>query len=227
MELESFREQLEGDLTWRQDELRQLRNALLGQYKKRDEWPVACLRTLMVMQYAHLEGFTQHALGLYVEAVNQRSVAMRNLQPQLSAAAVAGEFRALRASDGANDDSLGSLERRARRQVALVNKLLEASSALARIEPDDAVSMEMNLGADVLRKNLYLIGIPSSAFDQPTYGSLDFIKRSRNDVAHGGRKERIEVGVFVAHTEKADNYMSELVRLLTRALRERWYRKAP
>lgn len=223
MRLDEFRALLEDDLAWREDEIRQLRNLLLGDVD-REEWAVASLRALLVMQYAHLEGFTQYSLSLYVEAVNSRSLAMRNLRPELTAAALSNEFRALRGGEQTADDSIGALTRRAERQVSFVKKILGGLDGSVNIDPDAAVSLEMNLGADVLRKNLKLVGIPHEEVEQGAFSAIEFIRRVRNDIAHGGRKERIEPGQFEAHSRRAEQFMNDLVRTMSRALGQRWYR---
>jgi len=227
MDLEVVRAQLEEDLSWRAAELRALRNELLGDIPEAGDWPAAALRALMVMQYAHLEGFTQHALGLYVEAVNDMALAAGELQTRLFAAALAREFKVLTAGAQVNEDESSLLLRRAKRQVALIEKLLIGAREPIVIPVEDAISLEMNLGADVLKRNLYLLGIPESSLGGATYGTLEFIRRNRHDIAHGGRRERIEPRLFEAHWRRAEEYMSELIRLLSRALREGWYRRPP
>ena len=228
MNLEDLRVQLEEDLNWRSDEMRFLRNELLSQSATSEDWPVAAIRALLVVQYAHLEGFTQTGLSLYIDAINDSGVASGELRGELFSAIFAQEFRALRSgsatdSGGADDERL---LRRVKRQVALIDRFRAASSGCVPLTPSEVVSLEMNLGSEVLKKNLYLLGIPLESFPASTYSALEFFRRTRNDVGHGGRRENIQPGLFEAHWRKCEQYMGDLVRLLTQAVREEWYRAA-
>jgi hypothetical protein len=82
----------------------------------------------------------------------------------------------------------------------------------------------MNLSADVLRRQLFMLGIPSDEIDRGQYSALEFVRRTRNDIAHGDRKERIVPGEFLAYTRKSEQFMSDLTRLLMEAARDEWYR---
>jgi hypothetical protein len=146
-----MRAQLEEDMAWRLDEIRHLVNHLLGEVAP-EEASVYSLRAILVMQYAHLEGFTRNALSLYVAAVNARSLPVKELKPELMAAALAAEFDGLgKAANGSNDEE-GRLTSRARRQIAFVRKLQELVDGPVSIASEVAVSMEMNL-ASIFRES--------------------------------------------------------------------------
>lgn len=218
-----LRAQLEDDLSWRLDELRHLRNTLLGDLD-RDQWPVSALRTILVMQYAHLEGFAGNAFRLYVDAVNSRALQPGEAQPHLFASALLPEFDALRMGSSEQESNEGRLTRRAHNQVYFVERLLQLSRGIITIDVEKAVSMEMNFGSDVLRRTLFMLGIPASAVDNSYYSSLEFVRRARNDIAHGSRRERIEPGLFEAHRLKCEQFMSELARLISSALIGEWFK---
>lgn len=226
MTLAEIRAELETDLSWRVEELRSLRNQLLGDFTTSDDWPVASLRALLVMQYAHVEGFTQTALGIYVNAINGAAVPTKDLRVELHAAALASEFKALRTGVPEDLNDTERLVRRAKRHVDFVQRVRLMESESIELVAEDAVSLEMNLGSEVLKKNLFILGIPSSSFSETTYKTLEFIRRNRNDIAHGGRRDRIPPNLFESHWEKCEEYMNELARLLTRAIRDEWYRAA-
>lgn len=61
--------ELEADLEWRQFELRTLANTL-GSIKDRDEQD-RFRRAMVVMLYAHVEGYCKLALLTYVKALNR------------------------------------------------------------------------------------------------------------------------------------------------------------
>ncbi|WP_147304357.1 MAE_28990/MAE_18760 family HEPN-like nuclease [Streptomyces sp. M7] len=220
-----MRAQLEEDMAWRLDEIRHLVNHLLGGVAP-EEASVYSLRAILVMQYAHLEGFTRNALSLYVSAVNARSLPVKELKPELMAAALAAEFDGLGKVPNASNEEEGRLTNRARRQIAFVRKLQELIDGPVSIASEVAVSMEMNLGSDVLKRALVSLGIPVEKVEGDQYSSIEFVKRVRNDIAHGSRKENISGGMFNAHLKKCEQFMNGLSRVLTQALSEEWFRLA-
>lgn len=226
MNVSDVRSELEEDLSWRLDELRHLRNDLLRAASP-ENWPVPALRAILVMQYAHLEGFARHAFGLYVDAINARSLKAAELKAHLFASACATEFEALRtgaSGAGEQDASEGALTRRAIRQVEFIQKIRMLNESAVRIDAQSATSMEMNFGTDVLRRTLYRLGIPESVVSRSYFSSLEFVRRTRNDIAHGSRKSRIDPRIFDLHRQKCEQFMSDLARLITSALSEEWFR---
>lgn len=231
MSVADFRSELEEDLAWRLDELRHLRNALLGDLQ-REDWPVTALRAILVMQYAHLEGFARNAFSIYVNAVNERRLLADEAHPHLFASALIPEFDALRrganpeqAPNNEPDSEHGRLTKRALVQVEFVQKLRDMGEKPLSINVESAVSMEMNFGSDVLRRTLYRLGIPEEEVARTYYNSLEFVRKMRNDIAHGSRRERIPPGEFEAHQRKCEAFMGELVRLITMAIGSEWFRK--
>ncbi|GAA1105209.1 hypothetical protein GCM10009579_24640 [Streptomyces javensis] len=178
------------------------------------------MRAILVMQYAHLEGFTRNAFSLYVSVVNSRKVNAVQLKPQLLAAALGPEFDALRKNKGENEDEEeeeGKLTRRARNHVSFLQRLNELTAGHLEISAETAISMEMNLGRDVLRRCLYMLAIPMDEVSRAQYSSIEFVKNARNDIAHGSRKDRISSGMFKAHTVKCEQFMKDLTRIITSA----------
>ncbi|MEV1017944.1 MAE_28990/MAE_18760 family HEPN-like nuclease [Micromonospora sp. NPDC049801] len=229
MKLSDLRLELEEDLSWRLDELRHLRNELLAEADP-ESWPVSALRAILVMQYAHLEGFARHAFSLYIDAINAKGLKAIELKPHLFAAACIAEFEALRTGAGQSDDGSaedGILTRRAVRQVNFVQRVRELNEATITIDPQVAASMEMNFGTDVLRRTLYRLGIPESEVSRSYFHSLEFVRRTRNDIAHGSRKSRIDVRLFSVHRRKCEQFMNDLARLITSAVSREWYRPFP
>lgn len=219
-----LRAQLEEDLAWRLDELRHLRNTLLGDLEQHD-WPVHAMRAILVMQYAHLEGFAQNAFSLYVRAINEQRITAKDLHPHLFACAVVKEFDAIRLGSGNDQESEdGRLLRRAKHQVAFVQKMVGLADQILSIDVEAAVSMEMNFGSDVLKRTLYRLGIPDSAVRRSHFTSLEFVRIARNDIAHGSRKERIEPGLFDAHRRKCEQFMNDLSRMVALAVDREWFR---
>jgi hypothetical protein len=183
------------------------------------------MRAILVMQYAHLEGFSQNAFSLYIRAINDQGISAKDIHPNLFACALVKEFDAVRLGAGNDQETEdGRLMRRARHQVDFVQKMRSLSEQALSIDAEAVVSMEMNFGSDVLRRTLYRLGIPDGAVSKSHFTSLEFVRVARNDIAHGSRKERIEPGLFEAHRRKCEQFMDDLSRLITFAVDSEWYR---
>lgn len=227
MNISDLRLELEEDLAWRLEELRHLRNRLLGGAPV-DEWEAKSMRAILVMQYAHLEGFTRNCLSLYVDLINHLGLRADEVHPQLLASALSAEFKELTAaSAGKSVEADGKLTRRAKSHVAFLGRLRELSGNPLSIAAELAVSTEMNLGNDVLRRNFYMLGIPEEKVERAQYAAIEFVKTTRNDIAHGSRKEIIQAGLFDAHRKKCEQFMNDLARIITTAAAEEWYRVHP
>jgi hypothetical protein len=224
MDVSDIRSELEEDLAWRLDEIRHLRNSLLGDVD-RDQWTVVAMRSILVLQYAHLEGFARNSFSVYVSAVNQQTLTASEIHPHLFASALIEEFEAVRRGAVDTESEDDRLTRRAKNQVQFVQRLRTLNGEICRIDVDSAVSMEMNFGRDVLRRTLYRLGIPETSFDDTYYGALEFVRRTRNDIAHGDRKERIPPGEFEANVRKCEEFMNALNRLITRAVSEEMFKQ--
>ncbi|MDE3203436.1 MAG: hypothetical protein KGQ66_04355 [Acidobacteriota bacterium] len=225
MSPDELRAQLESDLAWRLDELRHLRNNLLGSLS-RDDWPASSMRTILVMQYAHLEGLTRQALTIYAEAINALAPVCSTVHPQLVAAAMRAQFRSLRAGIHADEaaDVEGQLMRRAHNETAFVETTRTVLSSTLLVDPEIVTSTEGNLSPDLLRRLLYSFAIPPDQVHETSYRALDFVRRARHDIAHGVRTERIEPGLFDAHRLKSEALMQEVVRLVFLAFSDEWFR---
>lgn len=223
MNLNELRVELEEDLAWRLDELRHLRNDLLGR-RQPDEWPVSAMRAILVMQYAHLEGYARHAFTLYVGAINAQQMQSHQLKPHLFASACTAEFDALWLPAQSTETEDSKLTRRAKKQVEFVERIRQLQTSVITIDADAAVSMEMNFGTDVFRRTLYRLGIPDTEVGNHYYSSLEFVRKTRNDIAHGNRKERISPKLFESHQRQSERFMEDLARLITTAVSQEHFR---
>lgn len=222
--LDHVRTQLEEDLAWRTDEIRHLRNTLLGSSAP-DEWPAHALRAILVLQYAHLEGFARNAFAIYLETVNAQQLRAAQVHPNLFATALTPEFDSVRRGSSSDIESEDTrLLRRAKLQVQFVERLRQLDQEPLIIDIESSVSMEMNFGEDVFRRTLYRLGIPETELHKQYFSSIEFIRRTRNDIAHGMRRERIAPREFEAHQRKGESFMNELSRLVTSAVAAELYK---
>lgn len=220
------RSEIESELTWRRTEIRRVRNRLMFPEPEGEDLDRA-LRTLVVLQYAHLEGFVKQALSIYASAINAECLPLADAERRVVASGLIVEIDALRAPAGGNSDSSeGAKLRRARRETDFVEKLFTLASGAVTLDVDQVVSLDMNLSADVLKRCLYRLGIDPTSVTDAKYASLEFIRRMRNSVAHGGRTRPVPQSEFDAHVLSTNELMEELLRLIHQACKWGWFRQA-
>jgi hypothetical protein len=209
--------QLESDLSWRQSELRALAN--LQAVLKRDAERGQLRRALLVMLYAHVEGFCKIAFLTYVNAVNKAGVSCSTATEALVAAAFADVFHGLTHGDPKgkvfsltrpDDDKLMVFSHQ-REFIAELPHLLSRRLTV----PDTIVNTESNLKSYVVRRNLYRLGLPEDLLGDYA-GELDELANRRHEIAHGADSdpvkdsdyERLRKAVFQAMDELALSVVS-------------------
>jgi len=202
--------QLETDMKWRQDELRALSNL---QMTMKDNVEKGRLRrVLLVMLYAHAEGFCKIAFLTYINAVNKVAMTCSSAIEPLVAAAFSDVFHALTYGDPKQKvfplppppDNKLIIFARQREFITELPRLLARPLEI----PDTAVNTEDNLTSHVVKRNLYRLGFPEdllSSYD----AELDELVKRRNNIAHGADSdpvkesdyERLRKAVFQAMDE--------------------------
>ncbi len=168
MNIASLRAELEAERLWRDDEVRALQN--LGEGLKAPEEKDQYRRSLVLMLYAHFEGFCKFALSLYCTAINRAQVQCDEADYALVAASLSVAFRDLRSPNKKSDIFRRQLPDDAKlHNFAREKEFIERSAELLRraVEiPDGAVDMESNLTPLVLSKNLFRLGFNHNACEQ-------------------------------------------------------------
>lgn len=227
MNLAEVRAQLEHELTWRWNEIRFLHNQLfhISDEANKDRYR----KSLVVMLYAHYEGFCRTALSIYAGAVNEANVRCGDASPCIAAASLAGVFRDFENpqrrselfSRSLPDDT--ALHRFARR-VELLERLGDIWSRVVAIPAEAVVDAEGNLTPTVMRKLLYRLGFAHDAF-QNYDGRIDLLLNRRNGIAHGARRDGITESEYRQVEEAAHDIMQELVKMIFSALKCTMYLK--
>ena len=147
-------------------------------------------RPLVVMLYAHYEGFCKFALQHYCRAVTDERLPAWRCSPAVVAGGLGEVFKAMQSGDAKckvfgrqlPDDS--SLHAHARRRdfVEEFGRLMAGP-----LEIDEAVvGTEGNLTPRVLRRNLYVLGLDYAFVDRHE-SAINRLLGRRNSVAHGDR----------------------------------------
>lgn len=126
-------------------------------------------RSLVMLTYAHLEGFAKFALYSYASFINASEIACRDAAVPIAAASLSKVFAALRNPESKHDffrramPDDGKLHLIAREHV-FVENYNEAVGVKVSI-PDSLVDTKSNFSADVLRKLLFQLGLSFASVD--------------------------------------------------------------
>jgi hypothetical protein len=212
MTLDDIWGQLESDLKWRQEEVRLLGNNLGSLRIERDR--ELARRSLLVMLYAHTEGFTKVALSTYVRAINDRGLKGREAIEGIVASAFVNVFHGIQYGDKKgkvfkrklpDDEGLAAFSRQCE-FIAEVDGLLSSAVTV----PDEAVDTETNLNSKVLRRNLYKLGLPVEKFESYEDDLNELVYR-RHSIAHGVDDNPIKKDLYDKLQRSAFNFMDELI----------------
>lgn len=227
LDLDDIRAQFEHELTWRCDEIRMLHNQLA--YITHEEYQRRFRKALVLMLYAHYEGFCHTALLIYVSCINETKIQCYQANEYIAAASMADIFRAYENTDAKcqvfarklPDDT--QLHRFAR-QADFVASMEHFQNETVCI-PDDVVDTQSNLWPVILRKNMFRIGLPHDVFAK-FEGSINRLLNHRNGLAHGMDRDGLEEQDYLDLERTALTIMENLILILMEALKEKRYLKA-
>ena len=227
MDLAEVRAELEEELTRRLDEVRFFRNQL-SEFDKLEEKERYC-QCLIVMLYAHFEGFWKSAFSIYLKTINQERIACKDAVEHIVAASMSDLFAALSDPNSkssffrrsAPDDS--KLHRFAR-QSEFAGRIDDAFATVVAIPVDDVVDTESNLTPIVVRKILFRLGFSYEEFKSEE-GTINELLRRRNDIAHGSSRMGVPVNSYTNLESAVIGVMKRVIVLIFASLRERRFQK--
>ncbi|HEY1748739.1 MAG TPA: MAE_28990/MAE_18760 family HEPN-like nuclease [Xanthobacteraceae bacterium] len=224
-----FVEQLYRDFDWRFNEVRRLQNIITreGEEAARDE----LRKSLIVVLYAHFEGFCVFSLEHYLTAMNQASITCGSAAPAIIAGAFERVFNAMEHGDQKckvfskslpNDAGLHRHWRR-RHFIEEFERLLERRVAI----PNDVIDAESNLKPDVLRRNLFILGLDHTFVD-PYADAIHNLLARRNRIAHGEDRRPVQLKEYSDYEGAVFEICYHLIEFLDEAYRgERYLRPVP
>lgn len=221
MNIPDLRAELEADRAWREDEVRRLQNLgeTLGDAEERDRYR----RALVLMLYAHFEGFCKFALSLYCSAINRARIQCEQADFALAAASLAILFRDLRNPDKKSDIFRHSLPDDNKLHIfARDREFVQRSTEFLRraVEiPDGVVDMESNLTPTVLSKNLFRLGFRHNAFEE-WYGDMNKLLEFRNKIGHGEMRSGVAQRAYADLRASVDRVMTGVTVVVTRSLEQ-------
>lgn len=188
-----LRAEIEADRTWREEELRFFENQ--GSLLKESEQE-QYRRALVIILYAHLEGFCKAALASYATHINQAGYLVRDTEWAIAAASLATVFSRLRDNDRKSDIFRRTLPddsklHRFCRERDFLEQLCDFEYQAVALDVAEIVDMESNVKPQVLRKVLYRLGLDTELADQWA-PDIDKLLAFRNNIAHGTMRTGIE-----------------------------------
>ena len=197
MNIAELRAELEEDRAWRDKEIREFQNR--GSAISDEEGQKRYRRALVLLLYAHYEGFCKFAFTLYTNAINSADITCGEASYAVAAASLADMFK-----DLGNPQKKSDLFRRElpndfklhrfAREREFVERVTEVNNHKVEI-PDYVVDTESNLTPIVMRKNLYRLGLPHDQFDGHA-SDINKLLGIRNGISHGSLKDGIDAKTY-------------------------------
>lgn len=214
MTKDELRELLETELLWRTEEINFFKKQIANLNK--DEDKNRYRKSMVLILYAHLEGFIKSALQNYAHYLTGLQKKREEFDFTLIATSMNTEFKAYDNKNSKSplfnnkkvpaDSEIHGLYRR-------VNLLESSANMLGQplVIQDTAVDTESNLWYIVLQKNLYRLGLPTDLF-QEYKGKIDGLVNRRNNIAHGSQHDGIEEADYQKWELCVKNIMESIVR---------------
>lgn len=256
MDIDSVRAQIEKDLAWRLEEIaffaRQLNNFKPLDMNDGDKQSVENKRVegdkerfrkaLVLMLYAHFEGFFRSAFTLYVSAINEERISLSEAIDELVASSLYNEFGKydnIKALVDQESSEINKTIKRLKNRVEWIKEFDELRQKKVIMLPissrhndkNSIIYTESNLNSEIIEKILYRLGFPSDIFNFQISGKTfkdilnEFLGR-RNPIAHGEQlKEGINEKQYNEFKDVFDKITDIIPKIITRALNEKLYLK--
>ncbi|MEV7373621.1 MAE_28990/MAE_18760 family HEPN-like nuclease [Streptomyces sp. NPDC090301] len=219
------RSALERELSWRWDEVRRLRNLQSSDAAKREEVATALRRALLVLLYAHVEGFAKFAFEQYADAVNKAKLPVGKARNPLAAACLLERFKSYRATSISDPhDPAGNRMRQVLKDAEFVAEVLDLQNNTIVLDLEKVTSSDSNLSSSVLRRNMTLLALDDTDIHKFT-SALDGLLKLRNGIAHGENVNLKSDPTFVKLEGRVRDLCDSLTRMIYQAVRDELYRR--
>lgn len=227
MNLDVLWAEIEAEQEWREAELHFLHNQLesLDDGEQQNKFR----RILVVMLYAHLEGFCKFAFRHYLRAVNLAKIKCSEATFAIAASSLSNIFTALRNPTKKCDEFRKELpDDRKLHRFARDREFIESTAnfeAQVVAIPDNVVDFESSLNPAMLRKSLYRLGLPHDQFSELD-GEIKKLLEYRNGIAHGSHRGGISHEKYDPLYQAVFKIMAKVKRDIMSALTQGKYRRA-
>ncbi len=224
IDLQGFREEIEHERLWREDELRLLKNKV-QEVENLDKQNIL-RKTLIVMLYAYFEGICKFSFTAYVRNINKLAMENHEVSWSILASSFNKVFKELNSTDkesifnkGRPDDSELHQFSRRKRFVEEFSSLMEQKVLL---NEDEIIDLESNIKPIVIKKVLFLLGIEHSEVDKWS-GKINKLLRYRNNIAHGSMKDGIKKETYQELEDEIFQIINSIVLYLSKAIIDKKY----
>lgn len=218
-----FRSDMEESLSWRKSEIVTLKNLL------REDNNVPVVKILIVILYAHFEGFFKDCIECYIRYINSTELELNEFIDSIITASLNREYAAFenmnrKCKELTTVPPTEEFLHRFHRRKELTQKL--ASDYLNRkIRIDEKIiNTKSNLDYGVVQENMYVLGLDYNYF-LDKQNTINKLVRLRNSVAHGSQREPIEFTEFEKIEKDIFEIMEELIKYLFQFCSETRYLK--
>jgi hypothetical protein len=185
-------------------------------------------KSLVILIYAHFEGYCKQALQFYILYINKEEIPICDVKAGLVAASLNVEFHRLFDTNYKPIKlrpllSDGPLQLHARKSEFLLNYDGYVKRQISLKE--DIINTESNLSPDVLRKLLFQVEIDYSVVDLYK-DEIHKLVNLRNHFAHGELIRYPSQNDFDSYKSAAFNTMKEIKTLIQKAFSDKAFLKA-
>jgi hypothetical protein len=147
-------------------------------------------RTIILLIYAHLEGFCKFTLLAYAAALNSLKLKCSDASYPIAAAGLTKVFAALRDPNSKHDAFRNALPDDSQLHLAAREQIFiesyEEISAVTLSIPDQAIDTKSNLSPIILKKMLFQFGLDYPSVEGHA-GNIHRLLQIRNAISHGDR----------------------------------------
>lgn len=220
----ALRAEMEQDLAWRDDELRFMENQAAGLPE-----PSASRyrRAMVLLVYAHLEGFVKFAFVAYANAINGVNLSVGDVEWSIAASSLTQVFSRMRDGDRKSEIFRSTLPddsklHRFCRDRDFLEQLKEFEKLPVGIPVDEVVDTESNIKPVVLKKMLYRLGLDEKWADGWA-PDLNRLLQARNGIAHGELRDVIDSSRYQRARQAARALTNGIMIALFQAARDGKY----
>jgi hypothetical protein len=227
MKVSGFSDELYREFDWRFDEIRRLQN-LITQDRNRDDRD-ELRKSLIVVLYAHFEGFCVFALEHYLASLNSFRLSCRNAASSIVAGAWELLFNAMEHGDEKcklftrplpNDPYLHRHWRR-RHFVEEIDRFWKFPVQL----DERVIDSESNLKPEVLQRNLFILGLDHK-FVEPLAANLRNLLSRRNRIAHGDDRRPVLESEYYEYESTVFEICYQMIEFLNDSIANEAYQKS-
>lgn len=229
MELDQIFASIQEDYNWRATEMRFFKNILNDIHEESDQ--LLFRKSMVVMLYAHFEGFCKTSFSTYASAINKEKLKCGDVNDYITVSCLSELFAALFNPNKKSDLFRKILPddtdvHRVARQVEFIGGVDKLWEREVDIPVEIVVDTESNLTPSILRKILYKLGFPYDAFKEQE-GNINRLLGIRNSVAHGDLVSGVSERTYEDLERVCEEVFQGVQDLIWDALKKEQFRKHP